>query len=103
MKSLDRDVKLNFMQIVFSPILSLWNMANNGEDITDEIKLNPKSSNNVESYLARSQEKLEKEYDKRVKKTTGIQGIEVDRSTLGNIKTISSKEDNTKESDDRVH
>ena len=90
MKSIDEDVKLSFMQIVLSPILALWSMANNGEDITEEIELNPNSQDSTEAYLANNQEGIDERVERystrgKAKKQTRIEGIEVNAEALEKI------------------
>lgn len=91
MKSLDRDTKLSITEIIFSPILALWNMASSNEDIPDEIELNPNSSDRTEAYLANSQKEVDEEVKKygmtKVSKRAGkIQGIKVDNISLENVR-----------------
>lgn len=106
MKRTDGEVKLNISEIIFAPILALWNMANNGVDVTDKRELNPDSSNKTEAYLAKDLEKLKNEYEntKNIKKIEKIQGIEVDNKTLGSIAKIQQipREPKNKEEKDKV-
>ena len=103
--TVDGDIKLSFMQIVFSPILSLWSMAKSKEDIIDEIDLNPDSSDKKEAYLAKSREKIDEDvnnYGGKGKGKNKIEGIKVKPENLGNTeqtpenvqeKTISDDEE----------
>lgn len=89
MKNIDGNVKLSPMQIIFSPLLALWNMASSEPDITDEIELNPNSSDRTEAYLASNQDKVDEMVEKyatrgKAKKQIGIKGIEVDTERLTN-------------------
>ena len=91
--TVDGDVKLSFVQILFSPILSLLSMANSKEDISDEIELNPNSSDKIEAYLAKNQDEVDGKVNNyggkgNSKKQKGIEGIEVSKEKLGNIEQV---------------
>ena len=86
MKNIDENVKLNPIQIIFSPLLALWRMASSEPEI-DEIELNPNSSDRTEAYLANNQDKVDKMIEKyatrgKAEKQKGIKGIEVETERL---------------------
>ena len=67
MSKIDNNIKSNVIEILFSPFLTLVSMANSREDISDEIDLDPNSSNETEAYLANNQY----EVDEKVKNYGG--------------------------------
>ena len=71
--NIDGEVKLSFTEILFSPILALWNMAKSEDEVEDDIKLDKKSPDKVISDLAKSQDEIENEvnakYGKEIKKS----------------------------------
>ena len=60
----DGEVKLSFAEIIFSPILSLWNMAKSTDEVEDDIALNPNSMDKLEAYLAKNQDEIVDEVNK---------------------------------------
>ena len=93
MESIDGDIKFNLIQIISSPLLVLWSMANNGEDITEEIELNPNSQNKTEAYLANNQEGIDERVERystrgKAKEQIRIERIAVDAKALEKIKQM---------------
>ena len=102
----DGDVKLSYIEIAFSPILSLWSMAKSKEDIIDEIDLNPDSSDKKEAYLAKSREKIDEDvnnYGGKGKGKNKIEGIKVKLENLGNTEqTLESVQKRTISDDKEI-
>ena len=89
---MDNEIRLSFWEILLSPFVSLKKMVTSKEEINDEV-LNPNSSDKIEAYLAKKQNEVDGKvtnYGGRgvTKKTKRIEGIEVDRESLGDIKKV---------------
>ena len=59
MKSVDGEIKFSFWEILFSPFITIKNMVKSKSDISDN-ELDIKSSNKIESELAKSSEEIDK-------------------------------------------
>ena len=59
MKNIDGEVKFSFWEILFSPFITIKNMVKSKSDVSDG-ELDIKSSNKIESELAKSSEEIDK-------------------------------------------
>ena len=102
MKNLNGEVKFSFADILLSPFMSIWNMAKSEEDVSDDIELNPNSSDKIEAVLANNQNEI----DKKVETFGGhskAQRKEMLNKTKVDTKTLKENTKNRKEiSVDRV-
>ena len=60
---MDRDIKLNFWQILTSPFATIKNMVTSKSDIEPDIELNIDSTDKTEAELAKSSESIDSKVD----------------------------------------
>ena len=75
MKNLNGEVKFSFADILLSPFMSIWNMAKSEEDVSDDIELNPNSSDKIEAVLANNQNEIDKKMGKIDSRIEGLGSI----------------------------
>ena len=60
---MDRDIKLNFWQILSSPFATIKNMVTSKSDVEPDIELNIDSTDKTEEELAKSSKRIESKVD----------------------------------------
>ena len=63
MRSVDGDVKLSFLEILFSPFASLKNMVTSKNDVNDDIELEINSNDPIKAELAEKQKEIDEKVD----------------------------------------
>ena len=84
---MDRDIKLNFWQILASPFATIKNMVTSKSDVDSEIELNMDSSDKVESELAKSSESIDSKVDAygnagKAQRREVLKSVKVDKKDL---------------------
>ncbi len=100
----DDETKLRFIDIILSPIKSLWGMASSREDVED-INFNSNSKDKIVAELAKNQEKIDKTvesyYGGKNKRKDMLKNTKVNNKDLKPLKKGISKVNNEKVNDDQ--
>ena len=84
---MDRDIKLNFWQILASPFVAVINMVKSKSDTEPDIELNIDSTDKTEAELAKSAENIDSKVDAygnsgKAQKREVLKSVKVEKKDL---------------------